>query len=39
MKGEMAEEFGSTIKSLWCGKYSYVIANKLRVSLEIRFIK
>ena len=39
MKGEMAEEFGNTIKNLWCGKYGYINANKLRVSSEIRFLK
>lgn len=32
MKGAMAEEFGSIIKELWDGKYSYIDANKLRVS-------
>ena len=32
MKGEMAEEFGHTMQNLWCGKYNYIIANKLRVS-------
>ncbi|CAF2238816.1 unnamed protein product [Rotaria magnacalcarata] len=30
MKGAMAEEFGKIIQELWCGKYSYIIANQLR---------
>jgi hypothetical protein len=31
MKGAMAEEFASTIKSLWIGQSSYINANRLRV--------
>jgi len=31
MKGIMAEEFASIIRSLWDGRSSYINANRLRV--------
>jgi len=37
MKGIMAEEFASLIKLIWSGKFNYINANRLRVSLD-RFI-
>lgn len=30
MKGAMAEEFAGVMKNIWCGKYNWVNANRLR---------
>ncbi len=34
MKGTMAEEFATTIKNLWNGKYNWINANRLRVCFK-----
>ncbi|CAF1633950.1 unnamed protein product [Adineta ricciae] len=36
MKGAMAEEFGTLVKSLWEGKHSWTYANRLRSLASVR---